>query len=210
VKNPEYYWTKGPDTPIDLSSTPWVADVSRDVELVGKDPQLRLLVGPRVFALMERARNAPRRTGPFSTKIAASAVEPVPYEGASPGWFRDAKTGDEIVQEDDGSWHRITRPPPGAFTVGELVLLDAELEAALGRLADAADANMLSRAQRKLAGERLGEAAEDVAMRVMLQRLQLTAEEEQTMKRSALEMIADLDENPAPAAQRRLKQKLLR
>lgn len=206
-RNVEWYWTRSTGDTIDLVGTPWVDDVTAQVNRVVADPQLRILVGPRVLELLERANKAPRRQGPMFTKVSRADIQPEPYEGASEGWFRDALTGNEVVQEDDGTWYRVTPPPAGAFTVGELVRLDCELKAAHGRLADAAAAGVLTRKQRELAGPDLGDVTEDVEMRVGLQKMQLTPEEEQEFKRKVLTTLAERHANPAF---KRLKRRVMR
>lgn len=200
---PQSYWTLSPTDRLDLASTPWPAEVSEDLAAVMADPQLRLLVGSAIPKLMDRALTAPRRTGRLFTEVRRDSVEPVEYEGASDGWYKDALTGDEIVHETDGRWLRVTPPPEGAFTVGELVRLNQEFDEALERLALAAEAGLLSQSQRELAAHRLGESGENLEMRIAILKLQPTPEEAMAIKRSALEILADSDDNPG-AVKRRL------
>lgn len=202
-KNPERYMTESPNTPMDIRGAVWAEEVPRDILEAARDPQIRMLLGPRVMQLIDRVRNAPRREGPYSTPVDIEEIDPFEFDGSSEGWYIDGISGNYVVEEEDGSWHMITPPPRNAFTVGELAMLDHELAVALERLAQAAERGLLDAQQKQIIVEKVVESADFVGMILSLQSLQLSPEEEKAMKLEALQIISEREENPRRGLVRR-------
>lgn len=197
--NPEFFVSKSPTDKLDLSGSPWPDEVKGNFDKLNRDPQLRLLIGPAIPKLVDRALHAPRRRGPGWVKASGVGRNLVQHPDEDQ-WLVDVDTGETYLFEEDGRWRQAgwwkqVRPPDGAFTYGEMMLLDYELTRALERLAVAAEAGALNAKQRRLAGVELGEAAENVGLRLHIYNIHTTPEEAKALKRSILEFIAR-DENP--------------
>lgn len=198
----EFYFDEGPNEPIDLGV--WREEVLNDTKAASTDPQLRLLLGARTRELLNRVATAPTRSKYFERVRAGIHIEPVEVEGAEEGWYRDAVSGRWVVQEDDGTWYRDVEHPPGAFTLGEMVELEARLWGAGEALAQAAEAGLLDHRQRE-AAVGVVEAADNLQMRIMIHKWHPDEATRREAKRTALEIIAARDPE-----MKKLKRKLLR
>lgn len=209
-RNPpeDFYFTEAPTDPVDVGA--WGQEVQDTLEAVRADPQLRLLMGPRVWELAERLRTAPRRSKFFQRVRAGTHVEPVAVDGADEGWYRDAISGQWVVQEEDGSWYLEVPHPVGAFTLGEMAELESLLWAGAERLAAAAQQGMLDRQQRE-AAVGVVEAADNLAMRLAIHKWHPDPETAAQVKRQALEVLAgEGPKKPHLSVVTKLKSKLLR
>jgi len=216
-RNVESYWTIGPHDPIDLKIAAWPDEVTADLATIFDEPALALLVDARVRPLLERAQTAPRRKKAWQriSDANAEARELAPLPDA--GWYRDMRTGENLVYEDlldPPHWALELPLPQGAFTLGEMTgLLDA-LRRTGETFVREAQAGRLSRAQREKAA-RIAEAIENLELRLAVKQLQPSSPEEaEALKRSALGVLAGegsrkpelkiVDSNPS------LKRKLMR
>lgn len=137
----QQYFTQGPQEPLDVD-VPWRDETLAALDPAEADPQLRLLMGPRLQSLAYRLRTAPSRPRPRMERVTLAEIRPVEYAGAEEGWYLDERSGRKVVFEDvvNRGWWRETPYPRDAFTLGELAALESEMEAAGGRFADARDA----------------------------------------------------------------------
>lgn len=207
----EFYWEKAPTDGVDVRV--WGEEVLEDTAAARADPQLRLLLGARTLALLERVASAPQRDKWFE-RVSRMQIEPLEVPDADEGWYRDAKTGQWVVYEDlfdPPYWVRELPYPPGAFTIGELVELEARLWGAGEAFAQASEQGLLDERQKQAA---LGviEAADNLQLRIAIKKWHPDQETRERVKRDVLNMIADADADGDPpelTLVRKLKRKLL-
>ena len=203
----EFYLTEAPTEGVDLGV--WGDEVLKDTEAARHDSQLRLLLGARTLQLLDRLAQAPTRHKYFERVRAGIHIEPVEVFDADEGWYRDAVTGRWVVQEEDGSWFLEVPHPPGVFTLGEMVELEARLWGASEALAQAAEGGFLDTRQRQAA---LGvvEAADNLQMRLTIKKWHPDQQTRNEAKRDALEVLAGERGRPELTVVKKLKRKLLR
>lgn len=191
----ESYWTIGPHDPIDLKRSPWPEEVSEDLGPILEDATLALLVDPRVVPLLERAHTAPRRKKAWRRIPDANAEARELARLPDEGWYRDLKTGENLVYEDlldPPHWALELPLPKGAFTLGEMTALLDALRRTFESFAREAEAGRLTRSQRETA-VRIVESIENLELRLAVMQLQPSAEEAEALKRSALMVLAGED-----------------
>jgi hypothetical protein len=205
----EFYWEQAPTEGVDLR--PWDEEVLADTKAARADSQLRLLLGSRTLALLDRVATSPQRSKLFE-RVSRAQIVPVEFEDADDGWYLDTKTGRKVVYEDQGDppyWIRETAFPPDAFTIGEMVELEARLWGAGEAFAQAAEAGLLDGRQRKAAMGVVA-AADNLQLRITIKKWHPDQATRDRVKRDALNILAgDDDSPPTLTLVRKLKHKLL-
>lgn len=186
----EFYMTEPPTAPV--GTRVWGPEVMEDMSAALRDAQLRLLLGARTLALLDRVKRAPNRETLWR-RVSWSDVDLVPHRKHEEGWYTDRGTGLDVVREDDGGLFREVPHPRGAFTLGEMTELEARLWGAGEAMAQAAERGMLRKRQRH-AAVGVVEAADNLRMRLMFQRWHPDKATAERVKRDVLRMIAERDE----------------
>jgi len=186
---------RAPTEPVEFNTD----DFLPAMDAVYEAKRVRMLVPAQAWHLVRRLREAPRREKWFA-RVDPRRLELAPDPKALPGehWrYVDVGSGLRVVFEEDGNAFREVPYPPGAFTVGELALLEQLLWEASYRAAEAAEAGTLARDDR-LAAVELVEAADELSMRLAVLKIQpTTAAEAQALKASALAVLArEPEDNP--------------
>ncbi len=207
----EFYFEQAPTEGVSLGV--WGDEVIEETAAARADPQLRLLLGRRALELLDRLASAPRREKMFE-RVSRMLIEPIEVPDADEGWYRDAKTGDWVVYEDQFDppyWVREIPHPPGAFTVGEMVELEALLWGAGEAFAQAAENGLLDQRQRQAAVGVI-EAADNLQMRITIKKWHPDQATRDRAKQDALKILAGPDgpQGPDLTVVRKLKKKLLK
>lgn len=182
--------------PTEPTDVKWADELLDDLEAPLSDAQIRLVLDPEVFQLLDRLEQAPRRDKIYE-RVTRDQIDPIPIPHEEEGVYRDATTGRIVVYEDHPSvtrgeppyWARETAFPPGAITAGELARLNHLLWKGVERLADLADAGALSKSQRQDAMQ-LVEAADHLDLRMRVLAWEPDPEQAQALKQTAIDILA--------------------
>lgn len=179
---------RAPTDPVEFNTDDFLPAMDR----VYRSSRVRLIVPAQAWELVRRLRDAPRREK-WVSRVDPRRLSLVPHPEARPDepWkMMDADTGLTVTIESDGSAFRDVPYPPGAFTVGELALLEHLLWQSSYRAAEAAEGGTLGKQDREAAVE-LVDAADELSMRLAVLKIQpSSSEEEQALKEAVLELLA--------------------
>lgn len=206
-RNPaDSYHDEPPTAPTDTMV--WGEEVLDLTEDARRDPQLRMLLGGRTLALLDRVATAPRREK-FYRRVPPSSVAPVPVDGNEDWDHIDRRTGQPLWPRSGGAWVVEEPHPPGAFTLGEMVELEARLWGAGEAFAQAAEQGFLDERQRRYAVD-VVEAADDLSMRLAIMRWKPDEATRERVLREVLKMIVNDEPEPPRPTLRVVKNRLMR